>query len=147
METICMNYQILFSGKNKKTISKCCPLKILPRVLSIWMFEINMIMTFGGCNHNMQMPKWCKFSLFTYKMCYFLKMTSRFLLNSGGDFVKNGCDSICSNQLFQAKADEAGVIIVVLSEAFSRSKTCQQQVSRFITPSISFTFEALLSIG
>ena len=29
-----MKYQILFSGKNKKTISKCCLLKILPRVLS-----------------------------------------------------------------------------------------------------------------
>ena len=32
---ICMKCQILFSGKNKKNISKCCLLKILPRVLSI----------------------------------------------------------------------------------------------------------------
>ena len=23
METVCMNYQILFSGKNKKNISEC----------------------------------------------------------------------------------------------------------------------------
>ena len=29
-----MKCQILFSGKNKKNISKCCLLKILPRVLS-----------------------------------------------------------------------------------------------------------------
>ena len=34
-ETICMKYQILFSGKNKKNISKCRLLKILPRVLSV----------------------------------------------------------------------------------------------------------------
>ena len=30
-----MKCQILFPGKNKKTISKCCLLKILPRVLSV----------------------------------------------------------------------------------------------------------------
>ena len=30
-----MKCQILFSGKNKKNISKCHLLKILPRVLSI----------------------------------------------------------------------------------------------------------------
>ena len=30
-----MKYQILFSGKNKKNISKCRLLKILPRVLSV----------------------------------------------------------------------------------------------------------------
>ena len=30
-----MKCQILFSGKNKKNISKCCLLKILPRVLSV----------------------------------------------------------------------------------------------------------------
>ena len=35
METICMKCQILFSGKNKKNISICCLLKILPRVLGI----------------------------------------------------------------------------------------------------------------
>ena len=29
-----MKCQILFPGKNKKNISKCCLLKILPRVLS-----------------------------------------------------------------------------------------------------------------
>ena len=34
-ETICMKYQKLFSWKNKKNISKCCLLKILPRVLSV----------------------------------------------------------------------------------------------------------------
>ena len=34
-ETICMKCQILFSEKNKKNISKCCLLKILPRVLSV----------------------------------------------------------------------------------------------------------------
>ena len=34
-ETICMKCQILFSGKNKKNISKCRLLKILPRVLSV----------------------------------------------------------------------------------------------------------------
>ena len=38
-ETICMKCQILFSGKNKKNISKCL-LKILPRVLSVRMFFI-----------------------------------------------------------------------------------------------------------
>ena len=32
-ETICMKCQMLFSGKNKKNISKCHLLKILPRVL------------------------------------------------------------------------------------------------------------------
>ena len=35
METICMKCQNLFSGKNKKNISKCRLLKILPRVLSV----------------------------------------------------------------------------------------------------------------
>ena len=30
-----MECQILFSGKNKKNISKCLLLKILPRVLSV----------------------------------------------------------------------------------------------------------------
>ena len=30
-----MKCQILFSGKNKKNISKCCLLKILPGVLSV----------------------------------------------------------------------------------------------------------------
>ena len=30
-----MKHQILFSRKNKKCISKCCLLKILPRVLSV----------------------------------------------------------------------------------------------------------------
>ena len=34
-ETICMKCHILFSGKNKKNISKCRLLKILPRVLSV----------------------------------------------------------------------------------------------------------------
>ena len=33
--SICMKCQILFSGKNKKNISKCRLLKILPRVLSV----------------------------------------------------------------------------------------------------------------
>ena len=32
------------------------------------------------------------------------------------------------NNRFQAKADEAGVILVVLSKEFARSKTCMQQV-------------------
>ena len=35
LETICMKYQIQFSGKNKEKISKCCLLKILPRELSV----------------------------------------------------------------------------------------------------------------
>ena len=35
LETICMKCQILISGKNKKNISKCRLLKILPRVLSV----------------------------------------------------------------------------------------------------------------
>ena len=30
-----MKYQILFSGKNKKNLSKCHLLKILPRMLSV----------------------------------------------------------------------------------------------------------------
>ena len=38
-ETICMKYQSLFSGKNKKNISKCCLLKILSSMLGIeWIF-------------------------------------------------------------------------------------------------------------
>ena len=35
LETICMQCQILFSGKNKKNISNCRPMKILPRVLRV----------------------------------------------------------------------------------------------------------------
>ena len=35
METICIKYQILFSGKNKKNISKCHLLEVLPRVISM----------------------------------------------------------------------------------------------------------------
>ena len=33
--TVYIKCQILFSGKNKKSMSKCCLLKILPRVLSL----------------------------------------------------------------------------------------------------------------
>ena len=37
METICMKCQVPFSGKNKKNISKCCLLKIIPsRLLNTW---------------------------------------------------------------------------------------------------------------
>ena len=35
LETICRKYQNLFSGKNKKNISKCRLLKLLPRMLSV----------------------------------------------------------------------------------------------------------------
>ena len=35
LETVCMKYQNLFSGKNKKNMSICCLLKILPWMLSI----------------------------------------------------------------------------------------------------------------
>ena len=35
-----MKCQILFSGKNKKNISKCRLLKILPRVLSVKLYYI-----------------------------------------------------------------------------------------------------------
>ena len=41
-ETICMKWQILFSGKNKKNISKCRLLKILPRVLSVKQTQISL---------------------------------------------------------------------------------------------------------
>ncbi|XP_041370245.1 uncharacterized protein LOC121384084 isoform X2 [Gigantopelta aegis] len=34
----------------------------------------------------------------------------------------------CCQQQFQEMADQAGLVIVILSQAFSRSKTCQQQV-------------------
>ena len=34
-ETICMKYQSLFSGKNKKNISKCLLLKFLPSMQSV----------------------------------------------------------------------------------------------------------------
>ena len=34
-----MKCQILFSGKNKKNISKCRLLKILPRVLSVKSYQ------------------------------------------------------------------------------------------------------------
>ena len=39
-----MKCQILFSGKNKKNISKCRLLKILPRVLSVKSHMINRIL-------------------------------------------------------------------------------------------------------
>ena len=35
VEAICMKCQILFPGKNKKNISMCHLMKILPRVLSV----------------------------------------------------------------------------------------------------------------
>ena len=35
-----MKYHILFSEKNKKNISKCRLLKILPRVLSVKSFKV-----------------------------------------------------------------------------------------------------------
>ena len=37
-----MKCQILFSGENKKNISKCRLLKILPRVLSVKAIDSNM---------------------------------------------------------------------------------------------------------
>ena len=48
-----MKCQILFSGKNKKNISKCLLLKILPRVLSIKIIHISSLqlvsVPFGSC--------------------------------------------------------------------------------------------------
>ena len=38
-----MKCQILFSGKNKKNISKCRLLKILPRVLSVNLFSMTRV--------------------------------------------------------------------------------------------------------
>ena len=40
-----MECQILFSGENKKNISICCQLKILPRVLRVTVFCLT-------CEHN-----------------------------------------------------------------------------------------------
>ena len=37
-----MKCQILFSGKNKKNISKCRLLKILPRVLSVNLIRLTL---------------------------------------------------------------------------------------------------------
>ena len=42
LETICMKYQSIFSGKNKKTILNCHQLKFLPSMLSIYVFSIPM---------------------------------------------------------------------------------------------------------
>ena len=42
-----MKCQILFSGKNKKNISKCRLLKILPRVLSVKSIHFNVFCTLG----------------------------------------------------------------------------------------------------
>ena len=48
---------------------------------------------------------------------------------SVADLSQNGCEGrYASIQLFQEKADDAGIVIVVISKAFSMSKTCQQQV-------------------
>ena len=41
-----MKCQILFSGKNKKNISKCCLLKFLPRVLRVKVNKIYKILSF-----------------------------------------------------------------------------------------------------
>ena len=41
-----MKYQKLFSGKNKKNISNCRLLKILPRVLSV---NRVMVSSFAAC--------------------------------------------------------------------------------------------------
>ena len=41
-----MKCQILFSGKNKKNISKCRLLKILPRVLSVKLIRDDLISTY-----------------------------------------------------------------------------------------------------
>ena len=40
-----MTHQVLFSGKNKKNISKCCLLKVLLRVLSVKkkLFQVQML--------------------------------------------------------------------------------------------------------
>ena len=42
VETICMKWQNIFSGKNKKNISVCCLLKKLPRVLSINVTSVSL---------------------------------------------------------------------------------------------------------
>ena len=39
-----MKCHILFSGKNKKNVSECCLLKILPRVPSVKMVHYKMIL-------------------------------------------------------------------------------------------------------
>ena len=47
-----MKCQILFSGKNKKNISKCRLLKILPRVLSVKAYVKLLSMTIFMRNFN-----------------------------------------------------------------------------------------------
>ena len=46
--------------------------------------------------------------------------------------IKPGTIEIRNRQIFQEQADESGVIILVLSQQFVQSRTCQQQVSIFI---------------
>ena len=53
-----MKCQILFSGKNKKNISKCRLLKILPRVLSVKQM-------FFVLNYCIQ-PEYCNFLMHLY---------------------------------------------------------------------------------
>ena len=46
--------------------------------------------------------------------------------------IKPGTIEIRNRQIFQEQADESGVIILVLSQQFVQSRTCQQQVNIFI---------------
>ncbi|XP_046576858.1 LOW QUALITY PROTEIN: uncharacterized protein LOC124284791 [Haliotis rubra] len=47
----------------------------------------------------------------------------------GSQELNNNVLTLCpSNQKFQEFADRASVVIIILSQAFSRSRTCQQQV-------------------
>ena len=46
-ETICMECQSLFSGKNKKNISKCCLLEFLPSMLNVKCNKNHIFNTFS----------------------------------------------------------------------------------------------------
>ena len=88
-ETICMKCHILFSEKNKKNISKCRLLKILPRVLSVKahiltlvsLFALDMV-TFLKQNAEIfdDSTSKCKFSKFK-KTCK--KLSSLFKISEG----------------------------------------------------------------
>ena len=52
-----------------------------------------------------------------------------FVVDNG---IKPGTIEIRNRQIFQEQADESGVIILVLSQQFVQSRTCQQQVNIFI---------------
>ena len=100
-----MKCQILFSGKNKKNISKCRLLKILPRVLSVKDCINSPTLYIGSPFLYPRHTKYAKgvysFCLFCVSVCLYTPAIRSMLRGYIVFFVFSVCLSVCSFILCQ----------------------------------------------